>query len=502
MTPNLTARTARALGWAYALTAARLVVQFLTGILLARLLGPEPFGIVAAAWIIVGLGSQFVDCGFGSALIQRGEISPREVRFAFTLQVCAGLMLCGLMAISSPALARWLGNPAAAPAIGVLSIALLLQALGQTAASLLRRALDFRTLQIAQFTGVVIGYGVVALPMAVLGSGLKSLIAGQLVQTMASTAISYAKVRHPIAPLLDFRPRWLLRFGVKVMTTNLLNWLIAGLDSLAMTRYFGTVPTGLFNRAQVLAIVPGGQFVQVLQSVLFPAYSRRVDEIAILRKIFFASLAGVGLLLLPWGVVLALSAQTAVVALYGSGWSAAAQFLMPLALAMPLHGAMAICGPVLWACDRVATELRVQAAVLIIFAAVLFFTGRISAPAMAWSVPLVYLLRCGLMMRCTLAAIGARWSECFQVLRPACALAGVAGMAATTVDALIPNWHAGARLSLIALTALPLSAGTVLTGRLLPSETAAFLRLCCARLPLVPGIRRGPAGDAAWKDAI
>ena len=270
MSEGLSRGALGALGWSYAATAVRIAVQAAGGVVLARLMGPRPFGLVAAAWVLVGVASQFVDCGFGSALVQRREVNERAVRFAFTMQALVGLTLSAALAGSAGWLARLLGEPESGPVIAWLALALLPQALGQTSASLLRRELDFRSLQLAQLAATLVGFGAVAVPMAALGFGVMSLVAGQMAQSVLSAGLFYAKVRHPLTPLLTAGGEGMVPFGLRVTATNLTNWAIAGLDTLALTRCFGPQSSGWYNRAQVLTTVPAGQAVQLLQAVLFP----------------------------------------------------------------------------------------------------------------------------------------------------------------------------------------------------------------------------------------
>ncbi|MDO8577773.1 MAG: oligosaccharide flippase family protein, partial [Dehalococcoidales bacterium] len=98
---NLSDRSLSALKWNYVGVAAKILAQLLIGVLLARLLGPEPFGLVAMAWIIIGLGNLLADFGLGAALVQRKEITDLEVRYVFTAQVIFGFVLTGIVAASA-----------------------------------------------------------------------------------------------------------------------------------------------------------------------------------------------------------------------------------------------------------------------------------------------------------------------------------------------------------------------------------------------------------------
>src|ERR1035441_10688359 len=93
MPEHLTSRAFSALRWGYAGFATRAIASFASGIVLARLLGPEPFGQIAAAMLIFGLANQIADGGFSSALVQSPELDEKDIRFAFTFQLAIGTAL-------------------------------------------------------------------------------------------------------------------------------------------------------------------------------------------------------------------------------------------------------------------------------------------------------------------------------------------------------------------------------------------------------------------------
>ena len=480
-------RALHGLGWSYASMAARISIQFASGVALARLLGPSPFGAVAAAWALVGAGSQFVDCGFASALIQREMISGAEIRFAFTMQLAMGATLSAALAAGAGPLAEAAGNPAFAPIIRMLSIALLLQAIIQTPNSLLRRSLDFKTPQMAQLAGTAAGQVFVAIPMAAAGFEASSLIAGQLTQLVVVAIIVHAKVRQPLALL--FRPPGsaLIEFGAKAVAANLLNWTIGGLDSLLLSRFFGLVPAGLYNRAQMLAVTPAANFVQVIQSVLFPAYSRAGSNPDSLRRAYHASLGLVATVLVPASVVLAVVSKTAAVAIFGHAWSESAEFLTPLALAMPFTAIMALNGPLLWARGRVGSELAIQSITLLCLAALLGVASRGQASGVAWAVFVASLIRCLGMLWQGLAAAGSSWTECVQIFAGPALLGLIAAAAALATENLLAPSAASHRLIAVAAITIPLTAGCSLF--LLPAEAKAL-------------IRNGLPAEFAWGQAV
>jgi O-antigen/teichoic acid export membrane protein len=137
----------QALKWNYLGNITRSLSQFIIGILLARLLGPEPFGVIAIAWMMLGIGNLFADLGFGAGLVQRERLSTFDLRFIFTCQMAFAALLSISGVIAAPYIAAYFHKPEAAPVIQAMSLLFVFQCLGETAAAVLRRALNFKVLQ-------------------------------------------------------------------------------------------------------------------------------------------------------------------------------------------------------------------------------------------------------------------------------------------------------------------------------------------------------------------
>ena len=381
---NLSRSAFTALKWNYLGVIARTVSSLAIGIVLAHLLGPVPFGQVAVAWFVIGLGTLLANFGFGSALIQSEKLSEEDVRFVFTVQMGLGIALSLALALSAHWVSWLFRQPEVALVIAVMGLFFVLQAFGQTAASLLRRRLAFKELQMAQVSSYLVGYIVFGIPLAYLGLGVWSLVIAQLSQVLIYSAYSYAKAQHSLVPLLRWRRDSLMRFGIKVICTNVLNWVIVSLDRVFISRSFGTANLGLYDRSQTLMSTPVMTLLSALQTVLFSTYSRAQDREAGLRRVYLASITVVAFLLLPTCLAIAFVPHTVIEGLYGQRWSAAAPLLVPIALAMPLHAMMGLAGPPLWGLGKVERELRVEGVVVIWTVLTVLVTSRISIYAIAW----------------------------------------------------------------------------------------------------------------------
>jgi O-antigen/teichoic acid export membrane protein len=438
-----------ALTWHYGGTAIRSLSQFVMGVVLARMLGPEPMGIVAAAWIVIGLGNLVADFGFAAAVIQKPQLSEADIRYSFTMQLIVGGVLTVVVASMAPLAAQLLALPAMIPVLRVLAGIFFLQALGLTGSALLRRRLDFRGFQQAQAGSYLLAYCGVGLSLAALGYGIWSLVIAQLLQSLLFSAALYRRTRHSIRPLLRLDDHALGHFGVRVLSGNLLNWSLQNIDNVSIGRVFGVVALGLYNRAYMLLMVPIVAVVAVVQAVLFSAAARAQESPAALRQLYLDSLRGVALVLMPLFAGVAVIPDVVMEGLYGSRWLAAAPLLTPLAVSLTFYAIMALSTPVLQAAGRLNEELVRQflSALIMVFA--LLVAGRISVSVTAWVVCAVFALRCVLVSSVTLKLTGVSWRHAASAMRGGVLIAVCVGVSLPLAASLAADLSPSARLLLV-----------------------------------------------------
>jgi O-antigen/teichoic acid export membrane protein len=487
MNEELTTSALSALRWNYLGFLTRSGCIFVIGILLARLLGPKPFGQLAVVALAFGLANHFADAGFSSALVQAPELTPRQIRFAFTSQVLisAAMMIAAVMA--APFVAVTFHDPAIRTILRVIAPIFLLQSVGQVSTGLLKRKLAFQVVQTAQVCSYLIGYVFVGLPAAYLGAGVWSLVAAQLTQTLSYSALVYARVRHSVLPCLDRSGMPLFRFGTKVTGANLVNWCISNLDNAVVGHTFGSTSLGLYSRAFNLASNPAEGIVGTCQQVLFASCSRAQGQTARIRRAYLAVLPAIAVITLPLFWSMAICAQTVVVGLYGAQWSEATSLFRPLALALPLHALMALAGPVLGATNHVERELRTQALSLVTAAVAFVVSARYSLTAVAWAVVLAYAVRYWVATLPTLRLLAVSWSDVLRVTRGPIAAAVVTTVAVFIVNSLATHYGVqplyivpGLALTGVATLCILL---VLAADHILPPELISPLILVSRRLP-------------------
>ncbi len=492
---DLGQRAASALKWNYAGALVRAACQFVTGIVLARLLGPHPYGIVAVAWLVIGVGTLFADLGMSAALVQRKSVSESQIRHVFTLQLGAGLALTAAAAALAQPLAAFYGEPDLRGVMFWLGPLFLIQSGGQTATALLKRELRFRAVQTSQIVSYLTGYCGAGIPLALLGFGVRSLVASQLIQALLYSILVFRAAPHSVR-LLVLRRDSAFGFGVQVIGTNIVNWLIGNLDGALVGRRFGTTGLGIYNRAQVLITYQAANIVSVLQNVLFSAYSRAQDSREASRDAYVASLAAVSLILAPVFLTIAAAPRTTLDALYGHRWLSASSLCVPLALAAPFNLAMSLAGPLLWANARVLAELRAQLAACVAAIGLFLLAAGISARAVAWACFAAAALRCGLLTSAVMAVLRLPARRLARNLSGAAMSCLLAWGAAFAADRLLEASHLPPllRLALVAMAAVAPVAASVMSwpkailGPCLAS--AAGRNLALLPKPLYAALRR------------
>lgn len=413
---SLSDRSLAALKWNYAGVAVKVMSQLIIGVVLARLLGPEPFGLFAITLLVTGVGGIVVEMGLGSALIQKEVVTAEDIRAVFTRLMLTGMVVACLAVLGADWIAGLFNDARLKPVLIGGAVFLVFQSLGVVSASLLKRDLEIRTVQVGQVVSYLIGFLGIGVTMAMLGLGVWSLIAALISQSFIFTVMMYFKVRHPIKPLFRIDTSHVNTFGYRVLLTNLANWAIENMDNFLVGRFYGMNALGLYSVCYNLVRTPTNHVMTTAQTVLFPASARAQKNNESLQRAYLATLGIVTLVVLPTFAGVAAVSGTVVEALYGQKWVEAIPLLLPLALAMPLHAAMTG-SVILWGKGLVGLELRVQFWIAIIFVLTLLAASRISLIAMAWGVFVVYFLRCAWLTKAILRSIHLSWAQFGQAVR-------------------------------------------------------------------------------------
>jgi lipopolysaccharide exporter len=333
-TTDLTRHTLSGLQWTYLATAVGVFLQFGMTAVMARLLTPTAFGLVALAGIFLRFVHYFAKGGITQALIQKPDLETNHVRAAFTLSAGLALLFSAAMILFAPAAGRIAQDPELVPVLRWLTLGLVLQGLGAPAFALLRRDLRFRALAVTDLASYIVGYVVVGLSLAVAGAGVYALVGAMLTQSGVYALGVYVLVRHPLLPTASRTAyRTILGFGARVSLIGFLEYLQSNLDTLAVGRWAGASQLGLYNRGKMLADLPAYQLTSGLSQVLFPSFSAiQLDRDRLLRA-YLTAIGSAAALVLPLNAGMAVAAPEIVLTLLGPQWVGAIDVVPWLLLA-------------------------------------------------------------------------------------------------------------------------------------------------------------------------
>lgn len=312
--------------------AGQLVLTFVSNAVLARLLSPHEFGLVAMATVFAGFLHTFKEAGLSTATIQREDITEAQVSNLFWLNAALGGTAMLAMAAAAPFIARFFDQPALFGIATVMSVGLLLEALVVQHSALLSRQMRFSLLSGIDLGCTAAGL-LVGVLMAVSGWGYWSLVGTTLstVILKLTTVWSISRWR-PQRPTRHSGTRSLVRFGTHLTLVGVLYSVSRSCDSLLIGRYLGSEAVGLYSRSTVLLIRPLDRLIWPIYSVMIPTLSRLQTEPERYRRVFlliFEALAIAGFVLA--GLLFPLS-DALIRLILGEPWRPAAPIFAALTL--------------------------------------------------------------------------------------------------------------------------------------------------------------------------
>lgn len=365
--PDINKQSVSAVKWSAVGSIAQYGLSLGAQIILARILGPENYGLFAMGTIVLSFSNFFSNFGFAWGLIQIQDLVEDDIRFVFTWQLIAGVMVAIGLYLLSPFVANYFNEPQVAPIVRWLSLACVFSAITAPASNLLRRDLDFRWINIIQIISYSIGYLGIGIPLAYQGAGVWSLVAAWLTQSFTMMVMTFIRRPHTVKPLFWYsRAKVMSGVGITVFVTNLCNWLLNNIDRIFLGRFLDSHAVGLYTVGYNLSNTPNNLFIGAFQPAFFTAGARLQSEPDRLRRAYLPVIATVWILIAPLFVLFAMIARNLVSFLYGSAWESSAMVLTILALCMPAYITWSMSTPILWNTGRKHFESLLQLPILAI----------------------------------------------------------------------------------------------------------------------------------------
>lgn len=294
--------------------------QFAMAVVLARLLTPDEYGLIAMATVFLAFAGSFSEFGFGVALIQRKELNDEHPNSAFWVNMGVGVLLFALFSLASPWIADFYSEPQLESIVPVLALPFLFEPLGMVQRSMLHRSMNFRSLAVVELATAA-SSGAIGIVLAVNGYGVWSLVVSAVLSRAINIGISWWYIK--------WLPRWgfsqialreLFGFSGNFTLYGVIDYLGKSLDRLLIGRFMGAHDVGIYNRAYAIMMAPFTQIVWVVASVLFPALSSIQEDKERVGRIFLRSISLVTFISMPALLGLIVVADPFVRVLFGAQW--------------------------------------------------------------------------------------------------------------------------------------------------------------------------------------
>jgi O-antigen/teichoic acid export membrane protein len=320
--------------------------------LLARLINPENFGLIALASTFLAFINIFLDQGFSTAIIQRKELEEEHLNTAFWTNIgIAGLMTLITIVLAGE-VANFFNQPNLTPVIRWLSLSFLIGSLNSVQTAIFQRKLDFKPLAIRSLIATLTG-GVVGISMALMGCGVWSLVGQQLTNgLMQAIVIWWASNWRPKLSFSQRHFRDLFSFGINIIGINILNFLVTRSDNLLIGYFLGPVALGYYDLAYRLLMVVTGLFVGVISPTAMPIFSSIQEDLPRLRNTLYNLVELSNTIAFPVFLGMSALAPELIVVIFGKHWEASIPVMQVLNIIGILYAGFYFNGPLIMAIGK------------------------------------------------------------------------------------------------------------------------------------------------------
>lgn len=325
--PTLKQKTFSGFIWRLAERVCAQVVTFVVTVVLARILMPQEFGLVAIVNAFILVADAFITTGFSTALIQKKEADEIDFSSAFYASLLMAGVLYAVVFFCAPLISRLYKNDLLTIIIRVTGIKFFISAVNSVQQAYVSRKMIFRKFFFATFFGTVVS-GVVGIALALKGAGVWALVVQILTNPFIDTIILFITVRwHPQLLFSLERLKSLFNYGWKIMCSYLAGTFFNRLSSLVIGARYSASQLGYYNRGESLPNLVTSNISSTLESVLFPAISKYQDDREKMKSSVRRSVSLANYVLMPLLFGLAAVADHLVLVLFGEKWSMAIPYV-------------------------------------------------------------------------------------------------------------------------------------------------------------------------------
>lgn len=337
---SLKDKTIKGTMWSAIETGARYGISFLVGIVLARLLSPDEYGLIGILTIFINFFNVIVDGGFTNAIIRKQGAKDIDYCTVFYINFCVSFLLCIILFLCAPIIAQYFEREELVSLTRVMSLAVLINGLGIVQKAKLTKAIDFKSQTKISLSASFIS-GVVGIAMAATGFGVWALVAQQLTQLSLNTILLWLSTKWMPKlqfSLESFRDLW--SFGWKLLVSGILDSLSTEVTHAVVGKCYSSITLGKYTRAKQFSDIFSGSLTTIIQRVTYPVLSSIQDDAQRLKEAYRMVIKVTCLTTFILMMCLAAVARPMILVLIGEQWEECSNYLQIIcfsAMLFPLH---------------------------------------------------------------------------------------------------------------------------------------------------------------------
>lgn len=403
---NLRKRAARGVFWTAAGNWGYQLATLVVFSILANLLSPQAFGLVALASVFVALMKLVEEQGMADALVQREDLEPEHLDTAFWVSMGLSLALAVVLIAGSVPLAALVNEPDVAPILAWLSVSLVLSGLSSVQRAILARELRFASLTVRTLSSVVVG-GIVGVAAAFAGFGVWALVAQIItLELVGVIALWTASDWRPSLRFSKSHFRELFSFGSSVLGFKLLRFADRRIDNLIVGSLIGVTALGFYVVAYRLLNLIINITTSVIGSVAFPVFSRIQKQAGQVRRTYYQAVRQTSVISFPAFLGLIAIAPEVTRLVFGNQWDASVPVMQVLAVGGLAQSILFVNGVVLKSLGRPGWRLVIMGISVVLLVTAFAVAVQWGIVAVAWALVAVTYLMAPVWLRAAHRLVG------------------------------------------------------------------------------------------------
>ena len=317
---NLKQKAVSGMIWTALQRYSTIFIQFISGIILARLLTPYDYGCIGMLMIFVVLAESFIDGGFGSALIQKKRPTQEDYSTVFFWNIAMAVLLYGVLYASAPMIACFYQIPMLCKVLRVQGVILFIYAFNIVQRNLLQKNLNFKLLSIVTITTSLISLTVTII-MAYHGYGVWSLVFQNILMALLPALFFWFYVKWSPKMLFSWNSfKELFSFGLYIFLAHLLNKISSQIQGLLIGKIYSPSQMGYYSKASKTEYLVSNSISSIMQQVAYPLYSEAQDNKTVLVNMIRRMIMTLSYATFPCLFILLLCAKPLFILLYSDKW--------------------------------------------------------------------------------------------------------------------------------------------------------------------------------------